>query len=68
MGGGRDFFCFTGEGSGEGAAAQKESSRPCKSSLINAVSEAIVDKDALFALVYIATRSRVTSSLHRIKK
>ena len=29
--GGRGFFCFIGEGSGEGTADQKESSRPCKS-------------------------------------
>ena len=66
MGGGRGLICFIGEGSGEGAAVQKDSSRPCKSCLINAASSAIVYKeDALFALVwlvYITTRRRVTSS------
>ena len=29
--GGKGFFCFIGEGSGEGTADQKESSGPCKS-------------------------------------
>ena len=44
VGGGKGFFCFIGEGSGEGTAVQKESSRPCRSWLINAASSAIVYK------------------------
>ena len=51
MGGGKGFFCFIGEGSGEGAAVQKESSRPCKSCLINAASSAIVYKGTIPCLL-----------------